>query len=97
MLVYKCEIALAVFFGGYLFIASIALAIEGRTIGKISASGIELPDELSSSVANQRTLIDWQEQMQERLIERERRLCRYVELLGDRIERPTAQGDMEER
>ena len=85
--VYKCEIALTLFLGGYLFVATITLAIEGRTVGKISTGGIELPAELSSSASHQQTLIDMQERLQQDLIERDERFSRRVDRLADELER----------
>jgi len=55
---YRGEVGLALFFGGYLFVAAIALALEGRTVGKISTSGIELPHDLSAPVAAQQALAE---------------------------------------
>lgn len=80
-LVYKAEIALALFLGGYLLVAAVVLAIQGRTVGKVSTGGIELPAELSSSVFDQQAMIEWQEQIQQRLTERDERLSEQVSKL----------------
>lgn len=87
LVVYKCEIALTLFLGGYLFVATITLAIEGRTVGKISTAGIELPAELSSSASHQQALIDMQERLQQDLVERDARFSRRVDRLIDELER----------
>lgn len=85
--VYRCEVALALFLGLYLPVAAIALAIEGRTMGKVSTTGFELPSDLSSSVVHQQALIERQERMQQDLIERDARLSRQVDRLSDELKR----------
>jgi hypothetical protein len=86
-IVYRCEVGLALFLGGYLFVIAIVLAFEGKTLGKISTAGIELPGELSSSIISQQALIDRQERMQESFTEREKWLSREVDRLGSELAR----------
>lgn len=86
-IVYRCEVGLALFLGEYLFVIAIVLAFEGKTVGKISTTGIELPGELSSSIISQQELIDRQERMQESFVEREKWLSREVDRLGSELAR----------
>jgi hypothetical protein len=84
---YKCEVALALFLGLYLLVAAVALAIEGRTLGKISTTGFELPSDLSVSARSQQETIATQERLQQALDERDRRLTQDVDLLWEEIRR----------
>ena len=84
---YKCEVALALFFGAYLLIAAVVLAIEGRTVGKISTTGIELPSDLSASALEQQKAIESYERLRQEVNERDQRLMREVERLWDEVDR----------
>lgn len=55
---------MALFLSGYLVATATVLAMEGRTVGKISTSGIELPHDLSASVAAQQSLAEELEPIQ---------------------------------
>jgi hypothetical protein len=94
---YKCEVALALFLGLYLLVTAIALAIEGRTLGKISTTGFELPSDLSASARSQQETIARQERLRQFLDERDQRLSRDIDLLWKEIDRIRPRGAHSER
>jgi hypothetical protein len=85
--VYKCEVALALFLGLYLLVAAVALAIEGRTLGKISTTGFELPSDLSTSAMDQQEVIESYERMQRIVDRRDQRLMREINHLWEEVQR----------
>jgi len=85
--IYKSEVGLALFFGVYLLVTAIALAFEGRTRGKISTTGIELPGDISASVLAQQELTEELERMQRDITRGNGRLSRDVERLWGKVER----------
>ena len=86
-IIYKCEVALALFVALYLLLVAVALAFEGRTVGKITTTGFELPSELSSSVVGQQALIERQDQAEQALYEQDGRLSQEIERIWEKLER----------
>jgi len=84
---YKCEVALALFLGLYLLVTAVALAIEGRTLGKISTTGFELPSDLSASFMDQQEIIESYEQVQRVIDRRDQRLMREIDHLWEEFQR----------
>ncbi len=78
---------LALFLAAYLFVTAIALAFEGRTVGKISTTGIELPSDLSVSVVAQQELAEALERIQRDITRRDARLSRDIEYLWGKVAR----------
>jgi hypothetical protein len=75
------------FLGTYLLIVAVVLAIEGRTVGKISTTGFELPSDLSASALEQQKAIESYERLRQEVNERDQRLMREVERLWDEVDR----------
>jgi hypothetical protein len=92
-LVYKCEVALTLFLVLYLLVVAIALSFEGRTVGKITTAGFELPSDLSSPMATLQALVDRQDQAEQKLIERDRRVSRDIERTWEMLERSRCEDD----
>lgn len=86
-IVYRGEVALAIFLCIYLPAAAVALAFEGRTIGKISTSGIELPSDLVGPVSSQQEMAEELERLQQDLRDRDRRLYGYLKRVWDEFDR----------
>lgn len=95
--IYKCEITLGLFLGLYLLVTAVALAVEGRTLGKISTTGFELPSDLSASARNQQETIARQERLRRFLDERDQRLSRDIDLLWEEIDRIRSRSAYSER
>jgi hypothetical protein len=87
VVVYKCEVALASFLALYLLVVAILLAIEGRTVGKISTTGLELPSEISASVKRQHALTRKDNQARVDLFERDKRLLGEIDSLWNELDR----------
>jgi len=68
-------------------VTAVSLAIEGRTLGKISTTGFELPSDLSASASSQQETIAKQERLRRFLDERDQRFSRDIELLWEEIDR----------
>lgn len=85
--VYKSEVGVVFFLAVYLVATAIALAFEGRTVGKITASGIELPSDLATPVMSQREIVDELEKVQRDIAQGDDVLSRHVDRLWGEIER----------
>jgi len=86
-IVYGAEVGLALFFAGYLATAAVVLAIEGRTLGKISTSGIELPHDLPATMAKQQEFTEALEAIQPGIAASEETLYREIEALWAEVSR----------
>jgi hypothetical protein len=87
VVVYKCEVGLVLFLLVYVFVATVSLAMEGRTLGKISTTGIELPGELSASVAAQQELAEELGRVQREVTAQGADLAEDVACLWEAVER----------
>lgn len=87
IVVYKCEVALALFLASYLLLVATLLAMQGRTIGKISTTGFDLPSDLSTSVTDQQVLIDAQKRIHFDLAKRDQRLSGEIDSLWEKLDR----------
>jgi hypothetical protein len=68
-------------------VTAVALAIEGRTLGKISTTGFELPSDLSASFMGQQEVIESYERLRQAIDQRDQRLMREIDHLWEEFQR----------
>lgn len=93
--VYKGEVVLASFISAYLLITAVALAFEGRTVGKISTSGVELPTDLSPPIVAQQELAETLERIQGNLIRDKQDFSTYIDLFCADVDVPRSRSGVE--
>jgi hypothetical protein len=88
VVVYKCEVALALFLASYLFVVAILLAMQGRTVGRVSTSGFDLPADMGQgSFATQYAVVEKVERAQVEGARRDEHLHEEIESLWGEFER----------
>lgn len=84
--VYRCEVTLALFVALYLLVVAVFLSVEGKTVGKVTTTGFELPSELSGSVTMLQALIERQDRAERKFIERDRSTSQDIERIWEALD-----------